>query len=55
MDEILTTAETADLLRISRSTLDRLRGRGCIHPTKIGGQVMYRSSEIRRYLDTETR
>ncbi|NOR54818.1 MAG: helix-turn-helix domain-containing protein [Sulfurovum sp.] len=43
--------DAARLLQISESTLDRLRKSGQIKSKKVGGQVMFMTSEILRFLE----
>lgn len=43
--------EAASYLEISTCTLDRLRKQGLIKSKKIGGQIMFKSSEIERFLE----
>lgn len=45
-----TKAETADRLRVSRSTLDRLIADGEIRAKRIGRRVIVTDSEIARFL-----
>ena len=46
-----TTADVMELLNVSRSTVDRLRARGIILATVIGGRVRYDLDEIGRQRD----
>lgn len=45
-DEIYTTEETRDFLKISESTIKRLLKRGIIKAYKVGGQYRIWGSEI---------
>ena len=49
-NEIYTTQETQDLLKISSSTMKRLLKRGLIRANKIGGQYRIMGKEILRAL-----
>ena len=49
-NEIYTTQETQDLLKISNSTMKRLLKRGLIKANKIGGQYRIMGKEILRAL-----
>lgn len=50
---LLTRQELAHLLRVSLSTVDRLRARGVIRPVQLarGGAVRFRADEVERLLD----
>jgi len=50
MDEMLTSFEAANLLRVSRRTLQRLRRNRTIGYTYAGNACRYRRSDIERYL-----
>lgn len=54
-EPLYTEAETAEILRTSRLTLRRWRinGTGPRH-TKMGKLILYRSSEIERYIEERT-
>ncbi len=43
--------EAARLLEISESTLDRLRKLGLIESKKVGGQIMFTTIEIARFIE----
>lgn len=45
-NEVYTTQETQDLLKISNSTMKRLLKRGLINANKIGGQYRIMGKEI---------
>lgn len=49
-DEWLTTAETANILRISTATLLNLRHYGKIPFTQIEGRIMFLASDIAKFL-----
>lgn len=49
-NEIYTTRETQDLLKISNSTMKRLLKKGLIKANKIGGQYRILGKEILRAL-----
>jgi excisionase family DNA binding protein len=50
---LLTRAELADALRVSLSTVDRLRRRGVLRPVQLvpGGAVRYAADDVERLLD----
>ena len=54
---LLTQTETADFLRVSPRTLEKMRWTGCGGPpfVKIGRRCMYRKSDLMAYLDAQTR
>jgi hypothetical protein len=54
--ELLTAAEYARLRRCSRRTLDRERANrsGCPY-VRLGGRILYRRSDIERYIETLVR
>jgi excisionase family DNA binding protein len=56
MPELLTTRETAELLRCSVRTLDRERadGRGCPW-VRIGGRVRYRRADVEAFVAAHVR
>lgn len=45
-NEVYTTAETQELLKVSRSTIKRLLKRGAIRAHKLGGQYRILGKEI---------
>ena len=45
-NEVYTTSETQDLLKVSNSTMKRLLKRGLIRANKIGGQYRILGKEI---------
>ena len=49
-DEWLTTKETAEILRISVSTLLNLRVYGKIPFSQIDGRIMYQAGDVAKYL-----
>lgn len=49
-NEVYTTGETQDLLKISSSTMKRLLKRGLIKANKIGGQYRIMGKEILKAL-----
>lgn len=51
--ELLTRRELADMLRISLSTVDRLRARGVLRPVQLvpNGAVRYDADDVERILD----
>lgn len=55
LERLYTEPETAAILRTSRLTLRkwRINGTGPRH-TKMGKQVLYRASEIERYIEERT-
>jgi predicted site-specific integrase-resolvase len=50
---LLTRHELADLLRVSLSTVDRLRARGVLRPVQLvpNGRVGFRVEDVERLLD----
>lgn len=52
-DELLTTAEVADLLRVTRQTLTRWRKDGKLPAVKIGRLVRFKRSDVEALLTTE--
>jgi predicted site-specific integrase-resolvase len=50
---LLTRVELADALRVSLSTIDRLRRRGVLRPVQLvpGGAVRYAADDVERLLD----
>ena len=52
-DEIYTTEETQEFLKISNSTIKRLLKRGIIKAYKVGGQYRIWGSEILRLVSPE--
>jgi predicted site-specific integrase-resolvase len=56
VDRLLTTAETADILRIPTNTLEKWRVSGSgPRFTKVGFRVRYHPSDIAAYLAEQTR
>ena len=55
-EDLLTTYETAKLLKVSRQTLAvwRLRGFGCRY-IKLGSRVLYAPSDVAAWLESNTR
>lgn len=51
--QVLTQAETAELLRISKTTLWRLRKKGEIKGFNVGAQVFFTDEEIRSYIERQ--
>lgn len=52
--ELLSKQETADLLKISSVSLDRIRRRGeFIQPTMIGRTIKFRSDRVKEWLDSK--
>ncbi len=51
-DDVMTIQEVLKLLKISRTTLHRLRTEGVIPSYKIGGSVRFKRNEIEEYLDS---
>jgi excisionase family DNA binding protein len=47
---LYTTQEVCQILRISRGTLDRLRRRGEIPFTRVGGRLRWTDDQVREYL-----
>ena len=52
-DEIYTTTEARNLLKISESTIKRLLKRGIIRANKIGGQYRILGKELLRLVSPE--
>ncbi|MFL5943680.1 MAG: helix-turn-helix transcriptional regulator [Gaiellaceae bacterium] len=54
---LLTRRELADTLRVSLSTIDRLRRRGVLRPVRLvpNGAVRFRAADVEALLDLETR
>ncbi len=48
--QVLTQVETAELLRISKTTLWRLRKRGEIKGFNVGAQVFFTDEEVNTYI-----
>jgi len=46
--------EAAELISVSRTTLDRLTKRGLIHPVKATRNPIFAVSELQRFLDETT-
>jgi excisionase family DNA binding protein len=55
LDALLTVEETADLLRVSKSSLDKWRilGSGPRY-TRVGRRIRYRSSDLAQFIDSRT-
>jgi excisionase family DNA binding protein len=53
-DPLLTKSETADLLRMSLRTIERLASAGKLTKIKIGGCVRFRLSVVRRIMGIES-
>jgi len=53
LDPVRTKKQTAHYLKCSPSTIDRLRRYGKLRSIKVGGRVMFRDSEIIRFLEEE--
>ena len=55
--ELLTRRELADVLRVSLSTIDRLRARGVLRPVQLvpNGAVRYDADDVERLLDAPPR
>ena len=53
--DLLTVAEVAALLRVSRSTVYRERQRGRLRFAKVGGSAFVRRTEVDRYLRASER
>ena len=51
---LLTKAEAAAKLQCSQRHIERLTNEGQLRATRIGRNVRYRVSELRRYLDAAT-
>lgn len=51
--QVLTQVETAELLRISKTTLWRLRKRGEIKGFNVGTQVFFTDDEIKLYIERQ--
>lgn len=54
VNALLTRPEAARLLRISVSTLDRLRAAGQIPAVTIGRHVFYRRADLEKYTEVST-
>lgn len=52
-NEVYTTAETQELLKVSNSTIKRLLKKGLINANKIGGQYRILGKEILRLVSPE--
>jgi excisionase family DNA binding protein len=52
-NEVYTTQETEELLKVSNSTLKRLIKKGLLHANKIGGQYRIMGHELLRMLSPE--
>lgn len=53
--QILTQTETCAFLRISRTTLWKLRKRGDLVGFHVGGKILFTENEILRYMSREGR
>lgn len=51
--QVLTAKETCSFLRISRTTLWRLRKRGEIKGFNVGSQVFFTDDEIKLYIERQ--
>jgi hypothetical protein len=51
VDHWLNSAETADLLRVSRRTLLEYRSKGLIPFSRIGGKLFYKRSDLLKMLN----
>jgi excisionase family DNA binding protein len=51
--ELLTKAETADLLSVGLKTLERWEKQGLLHPIRISRTVRYRRDDIEALLKQE--
>lgn len=51
--QVLTAKETCSFLRISRTTLWRLRKRGEIKGFNVGSQVFFTDEEIKLYIERQ--
>ena len=49
-ERYLTDREVAELLRVSRRTLQDYRNNGILPYTQVGGKILYRASDIERTL-----
>jgi excisionase family DNA binding protein len=49
--EFMTKAEAAQLMRLSRATIDRLRASGQLPFVKLGKKVIFRRSDIDAFLE----
>lgn len=47
----LTRKETAELLRVSLTTLDAYSKKGYLQPYGIGGRILFRESEVNNSLE----
>lgn len=52
-ERLLTQAEVADVLRVSRWTVARLIGRGELRGVRVGDRLRFRRREIDEYLDRD--
>lgn len=51
-DQLLTTNDVADMLKIDRWTVYRLRERGELVPVRIGTKLIrYRLADVRRFIE----
>ena len=51
LEELFTKKETAGLLKKSTVTIDRYRKQGILTSISIGGSVMFKRSEINRFIE----
>jgi excisionase family DNA binding protein len=49
--ELLTRREVADLFRVSSVTVLRMERAGKLAPVRVGRQVRYRETEVRRLME----
>ena len=47
---VISKSQTAEELRVSQATIDRMRKIGDIESVKVGGSVMFKIDEIARFL-----
>jgi excisionase family DNA binding protein len=53
-NEVYTTEETEELLKVSKSTMKRMLKKGLIRANKVGGQYRILGKEILRLVSPET-
>jgi len=53
LDQILTKRQVAIYLQSSQATIDRLRRSGQLKSIRVGGRVMFKQSEIVRFIEEE--
>ncbi len=51
LEELFTKQETAGLLKKSTGTIDRYRKQGILTSISVGGSVMFKRSEINRFIE----